>query len=50
MNVDILKSNPHWWLYLLFAAGTCTLTLGVWIAFKRYENVSTTIPELVKTA
>ena len=29
MNVDVLKSNPHWWIYILFAAGTMILTLGV---------------------
>ena len=35
MNVDILKSNPGWWIYIIFAAGTMILTLGVWILFKR---------------
>lgn len=35
MNVDILKSNPHWWIYIAFAAGTMILTLVVWILFKR---------------
>lgn len=35
MNVDILKSNPSWWIYIIFAAGTMILTLGVWILFKR---------------
>lgn len=35
MNVDILKSNPRWWIYILFALGTMILTLGVWILFKR---------------
>lgn len=40
MNVDILQSNPRWRLYLVFAAGTTTLTLVVWIAFKRNEEVS----------
>lgn len=34
MNVDVLKSIPRWWIYLLFAAGTMILTLGVWILFK----------------
>lgn len=34
MNVDVLKSNPRWWIYILFAAGTMILTLGVWILFK----------------
>lgn len=43
MNVDILQSNPRWWLYLPFAAGTTTLTLVVWIAFKRSDDVS--LPE-----
>ena len=35
MNVDVLKSNPRWWICILFAAGTMILTLGVWILFKR---------------
>lgn len=35
MNVDILKSNPGWWIYIIFAAGTMILTFGVWILFKR---------------
>ncbi|RDW58630.1 hypothetical protein BP6252_13106 [Coleophoma cylindrospora] len=34
MNVDILKSNPSWWLYIPFAAGTAVLTLLVWLAFR----------------
>ncbi len=47
MNVDILESDPGWWWYLVFAGGTSTLTLGVWIAFKRNENVSTMNRELL---
>lgn len=35
MNVNILKSNPGWWWYVVFALGTMILTLGVWILFKR---------------
>ena len=42
MNVDILESNPGWWIYVLFAVGTMTLTLGVWILFKR-ENLESRI-------
>lgn len=37
MNVDILKSNPGWWIYVIFALGTMILTLGVWILSKRYN-------------
>lgn len=37
MNVDILKSNPDWWIYIIFAVGTMILTLGVWILSKRYN-------------
>jgi len=39
MNVDILASNPAWWIYLSVAGGTTTITLAVWILFKRNENV-----------
>lgn len=35
MNVDILESNPGWWIYIIFAVFTMTLTFGVWIFFKR---------------
>ncbi|RDW56487.1 hypothetical protein BP5796_13128 [Coleophoma crateriformis] len=34
MNVDILQSNPSWWFYIPFAAGTAVLTLLVWLAFR----------------
>lgn len=44
MNVDVLKSNPRWWIYILFAAGTMILTLGVWILFKR-KNLERRIKE-----
>ncbi|KAL2137524.1 hypothetical protein VTI28DRAFT_9221 [Corynascus sepedonium] len=27
MNVDVLGSNPAWWIYVPFAAGTMFLTL-----------------------
>ena len=37
MNVDIRKSNPDWWIYIIFAIGTMILTLGVWILSKRYN-------------
>ncbi|KAI9741115.1 MAG: Ankyrin-2 [Cirrosporium novae-zelandiae] len=39
MNIDILQSNPSWWLYLTLAAGTTTLTFAVWIIFKGSENL-----------
>ena len=39
MNVDLLDSNPAWWLYLLFALGTATVTISVWILFKRNPSV-----------
>lgn len=42
MNVDILKSNPRWWIYVLFAVGMMILTSGVWILFKR-ENLESRI-------
>ncbi|CAG7915948.1 unnamed protein product [Penicillium olsonii] len=40
MNIDILESNPAWWLYLPFAAGTIILTLSIWILFKTRIGVS----------
>ncbi|KAL4867794.1 hypothetical protein BDV12DRAFT_170852, partial [Aspergillus spectabilis] len=39
MNVDILESNPPWWLYLPLAGGTILLTLTVWIIFKRNSEL-----------
>lgn len=42
MNVDILNSDPGWWIYVLFAVGMMILTLGVWILFKR-ENLESRI-------
>lgn len=38
MNIDILASNPAWWIYVASATGTVLLTSTVWIAFK-YSNV-----------
>ncbi|CEL09027.1 hypothetical protein ASPCAL12170 [Aspergillus calidoustus] len=35
MNVDILESNPPWWLYIPLAGGTIVLTMTVWMIFKR---------------
>ncbi|KAL2822617.1 ankyrin repeat-containing domain protein [Aspergillus granulosus] len=35
MNVDILESNPPWWLYLPLAGGTILLTMTIWMIFKR---------------
>ncbi|KAL4744377.1 hypothetical protein BDW72DRAFT_188654 [Aspergillus terricola var. indicus] len=35
MNINLLESNPAWWLYVVFAAGTVVMTLSVWIIFKR---------------
>ncbi|MCJ1468852.1 Ankyrin-2 [Pseudocyphellaria aurata] len=43
MNVNILQSNPSWWIYLPFAVGITILTLIVWIAFKRSENLENRI-------
>ncbi|KAK4243222.1 hypothetical protein C7999DRAFT_18406 [Corynascus novoguineensis] len=34
MNVDVLASNPAWWIYVPFAIGTMLLTLVVWLCFK----------------
>ncbi|KAL3478816.1 ankyrin repeat-containing domain protein [Aspergillus californicus] len=35
MNVNVLESNPPWWLYIPLAVGTMLLTMTVWIMFKR---------------
>ena len=42
MNVDVLGSNPSWWLYIPFAAATISVTLAVWSGFKQNENVTPT--------
>ncbi|KAL2190008.1 hypothetical protein L209DRAFT_150361 [Thermothelomyces heterothallicus CBS 203.75] len=34
MNVDVLASDPPWWIYVPFALGTMLLTLAVWLIFK----------------
>ncbi|KAK4232873.1 hypothetical protein C8A03DRAFT_19934, partial [Achaetomium macrosporum] len=34
MNVDVLASDPPWWIYIPFALGTMLLTLAVWLIFK----------------
>ncbi|KAJ5350414.1 hypothetical protein N7541_008141 [Penicillium brevicompactum] len=39
MNIDILASNPSWWLYIPFAAGTIILTLAIWILFKTKKGI-----------
>ncbi|KAL2871034.1 ankyrin repeat-containing domain protein [Aspergillus lucknowensis] len=39
MNVDILESNPSWWLYLPFAGGMILLTMAIWIVFKRDSHL-----------
>ncbi|KAL4819769.1 hypothetical protein BDW67DRAFT_154099, partial [Aspergillus spinulosporus] len=39
MNVDVLESNPAWWLYMFFALGTAATTISVWILFKRNPNL-----------
>ncbi|KAK4123005.1 hypothetical protein N657DRAFT_645721, partial [Parathielavia appendiculata] len=41
MNVDVLASDPPWWIYIPFALGTMLLTLVVWLTFK-CSNVSLT--------
>ncbi|KAK4232843.1 hypothetical protein C8A03DRAFT_19953 [Achaetomium macrosporum] len=41
MNVDVLASDPPWWIYIPFALGTMVLTLAVWLTFK-CSNVSPT--------
>ncbi|KAI0003433.1 hypothetical protein F4779DRAFT_621915 [Xylariaceae sp. FL0662B] len=39
MNVDILASNPPWWLYVPFATGTFLITSTIWIVFKRDQEL-----------
>jgi hypothetical protein len=39
MNINLLESNPAWWLYAIFAAGTAGTTLSVWVIFKRNPDV-----------
>ncbi|KAH6638134.1 hypothetical protein C7974DRAFT_390939 [Boeremia exigua] len=39
MNVDILESNPSWKWCLVFMAGTLSLTMMVWIVFKRFPDL-----------
>ncbi|KAL2069546.1 hypothetical protein VTL71DRAFT_14225 [Oculimacula yallundae] len=39
MNINVLTSNPQWWWYLVFAGITTTITLSVWLIFKRYKNL-----------
>ncbi len=39
MNVDILDPPPPWWWYLPLAVGTMSLTVSIWIVFKRNETV-----------
>jgi Mg2+ and Co2+ transporter CorA len=39
MNVDVLKANPPWWWYIVFAVVTLGLTITVWVIFKSYRNV-----------
>ena len=43
MNVDVLEANPPWWWYAVFAIVTLGLTISVWIIFKRYRHVRTTL-------
>ncbi|KAI1340908.1 hypothetical protein F5Y15DRAFT_35829 [Xylariaceae sp. FL0016] len=45
MNVDILESNPSWWLYLVFASGTLILTSAIWVIFKRDPNLQRRIEQ-----
>ena len=40
MNIDILKNNPAWWWYLLFATLTTLVTFAVWVTFKWSNSVS----------
>ena len=40
MNVDLLKDNPGWWWYPILACSTMTITMGVWLLFKRSKTVS----------
>jgi hypothetical protein len=44
MNIDILASNPSWWLYIPFSVGTILLTLSIWILFKSKAGVSVLVP------
>ncbi|RSM07225.1 hypothetical protein CEP52_005339 [Fusarium oligoseptatum] len=39
MNVNVLESNPPWWIYLPFAFSTLGLTMIVWLTFKRYPSI-----------
>jgi hypothetical protein len=34
MNINLLRDDPDWKWSLLVAALSCTLTMGIWIAFK----------------
>ncbi|KAL5335196.1 cora-like Mg2+ transporter protein-domain-containing protein [Aspergillus crustosus] len=43
MNVDVLESNPPWWLFLPLAGGTMLITLAVWIVFKRNSELEDNI-------
>lgn len=43
MNIDVLASNPPWWLYVPFAVVTMLLTMIVWLLFK-YSKVCLTSP------
>jgi uncharacterized BrkB/YihY/UPF0761 family membrane protein len=40
MNIDLLKGNPPWWWYLVFMFGTLSVTMFVWIIFKRFPDVN----------
>lgn len=42
MNVDILEKKTSWWWYLIFAVLTMSLTLTVWIIFKKSLDVRIT--------
>ncbi|KAI8665378.1 hypothetical protein NCS56_00973500 [Fusarium sp. Ph1] len=39
MNVNVLESNPPWWIYIPFAFATLGLTMVVWLTFKRYPSI-----------
>jgi Mg2+ and Co2+ transporter CorA len=39
MNINLFEANPAWWWYLVFAFGTLSLTLFIWIIFKRFPDV-----------
>jgi Mg2+ and Co2+ transporter CorA len=41
MNIDLLASNPAWWIYVVFAVATMALTMLAWIIFKWNEDVRT---------